>query len=201
VAPVGRPGDAAALPLRRAPDPPKPGATVARHASAGPARTTAGTGRRQLRVAVALGLAVALAIVAAAVVLRPAPAATGPAAPTALGSGPLPAARTADEAAPPSTPVAASRVWLRHGPDLPAARLASLAAAIEAAGYGGLELAPMPFPIDRPRVEFFHPADRAAAEALGRTLAALTGAPLDVRDLGEATLGAEPGRLDLWIDR
>lgn len=155
----------------------------------------ASRGLRQLRAAVAVGLLTAAAIVALAVAFRPASldVPVEPEGPTALGSGPVPAQ------APASTAVAAASVRLRVDSDLSETRRAALSAAVDAAGYGGLEVAEVSSPIDRSRIEFFHPADEAAAEALARSLAPLTGGPVSVHDLSGVTLGAEPGRIDVWV--
>jgi hypothetical protein len=159
------------------------------------ASTPAAGGMRQLAVAVALGLAAAAAIVLAALLFRPAPAATAPDAPSALGSGPLPATAGRNAAA---TAASEASVRLRVGPDLPAARRAALEAAVAASGYAAVDVVAGPEPVDRARVEYFHTDDRAAAEALSRSLAPLTAAPLDVVGLvGPAP--TDPGRLEVWI--
>ncbi|MBP7242857.1 hypothetical protein [Amaricoccus sp.] len=160
-------------------------------------RASGSRGLQQLRAAVVVGLLTAVAIVALAVIFRPESLETGaaPAAtPTALGSGPVPA--PAAEAA---SPVAAVSVRLRVDPDLSAPRRAALEAAVSAAGYGDLEASPTTAPIDRGRIEYFHAADKDAAEALARSLAPLTGGPTAVHDLSAVTLGAAPGRIDAWI--
>lgn len=159
----------------------------------------ASRGLRQLRAAVAVGLLTAVTIVALAVAFRPASldVAVEPEVPTALGSGPVPA--PAATPAPQSTAVAAASVRLRVDSELSETRRAALEAAVDAAGYGGLEVAEVSSPIDRSRIEFFHPADQAAAEALARSLAPLTGGPVAVHDLSGVTLGAEPGRIDVWV--
>ena len=164
-------------------------------------------GRRQVARAVTLGLLAAAALVAAALYLRPAPTPwpgpeaepTNGAAPAdaALGSGPLP--DPADLAAVDATPVEAIAVRLRLGPDLPAALAEDIEAAARAAGYGAVETTEMPIPIDRARIEFFAPADRAAAEALARSLAPVTAGPLPLRDLSAAAGVGAPGRIDVWL--
>jgi hypothetical protein len=156
------------------------------------------SGLRQLRAAVLVGLLTAVAIVALAVAFRPPQldgAATTDAVPTELGSGPVPA----PSAQPEATTTAATAVQLRVDADLPEARRAALEAAIDAAGYGALEVAPSASRIDRGRIEYFHPADKAAAEALARSLAPLTGGPIAVHDLSTVTLDAQPGRVDVWV--
>ncbi|MBP7000379.1 hypothetical protein [Amaricoccus sp.] len=179
---------------------PQPALAVRQRAAVAPPPAPASRGLRQLRAAVLVGLLTAAAIVALAVMFRPEPAAEvaadAAAVPTELGSGPVPAPAAAGPAA---TAVAAAKVRLRVDPDMPEARRAALGAAIDTAGYGALEVSPTTAPIDRGRVEYFHPADEAAAEALARSLAPLTGGPLDVHDLSAITLGAEPGRIDVWV--
>lgn len=163
------------------------------------AAESASPGLRQLRAAVAVGLLTAAAIVALAVAFRPESleiAAEPDAVPTALGSGPVPAPG-AEAAA--STAAADVAVRLRIDPDLADGRRAAFEAATDAAGYGSLEVSPTTAPIDRGRIEYFHPADKDAAEALARSLAPLTGGPVAVHDLSAVTLGAEPGRIDAWI--
>jgi hypothetical protein len=151
-----------------------------------------------LRRAVAVGLTLAAAIVALAVAFRP--GGTDPT-PVDVATAPIPAPAVAPDAGTPATPVADVSVRLRVGPDMPEARLAEVRQAVEAAGFAGVDLTAMPFAIERPRIEFYRPADRAAAEALAAALSPLTAGGLDLRDLGEAAPSAEPRRLDLWLDR
>lgn len=183
--------------------PPQPAMAAASRAHAAPAPVS---GLRQLRAAAAFGLVLAAGIVALAVAFRPAPAPEGAGAvvagagetgaPTALGSGPVPAPAVGDAAA---TPAAAITVNLKVGTGAPEGRSQALEAAIVAAGYGGVSTQPVASDIERSRIEYFHAADRDAAEALARSLAPLTGQPLGVHDMTAVTIDAAPGRIDVLI--
>lgn len=182
--------------------PPKPALAPAARAPAAAVAPRA-SGLRQLRVAVAVGLVLAAGIVALAVAFRPSAdlAATpevAPAdAPTALGSGPVPAPAPGRGVA--ATPAAAASVTLRVEAGVPQGRREALEAAILAAGYAGVAAGPVGAGVERGRIEYFHAADRDAAEGLARSLAPLTGQPLGVHDMSAVTLDAAPGRLDVWI--
>lgn len=160
------------------------------------------SGVADLRRAILAGLLLAVGIVGLALFLRPAPGETT-LAPEAtevrryIGSGPAQAEGGA--AAPASTPAADALVRLRLDPDLTAARRDALGAAARAAGYRAVKVLPMPVPIERSRIEYFAPADRAAAEALARALAPVTGGLVEMRDLGGVGGATEPGRIDAWL--
>lgn len=149
------------------------------------------SGLAQLRLAVVVGLALAAAIVAFAVAFRP--ESSVPAANAVAPSQDVAAPAAARET-PGATPIADMAVRLRVGPAMPEDRIADLREAAAAAGFARIELTVMPFPVTRQRVEFYRPADRAAAEALAATLGSA-----EVRDLGDAAPSAEPRRLDAWI--
>lgn len=156
-----------------------------------PARPrTSGSG--QLLIAVITGLVLALAMVALALHFRPVPGVTD-----------VPAARVETAAldpAPPAaaTPVADAAVRLRFGPGLPEAERTVLREAVLASGFAAVDLSPLPFPVDRARIEYFRPADRPAAENLAAALQPLAG-EIDLRDLTETDGAAEPGRIDAWL--
>ena len=154
-----------------------------------------------LRRGVIAGVVVAVAIVAAALLLRPtvdqgSPSLDAAAIPTSVESAPIPGTRAAAVA---PTPNAEISVRLRLGADSSQGYRDTLRAAVEAAGYGGVEIRAMPFPVDRSRVQFYDPADRPAAEALSRALVPVTGAPLELRDLGPIAGPDEAGSIDAWL--
>lgn len=185
--------DEATIRLRASAAAPRRGAL-----DAGARRSTAG----QLWRAVVLGLAVAAAIVALALAVRPAAAPAGdeaPAAATALGSGPTPlvVASAATEAA--ATPVAQTRVRLRLSPGLSPDDVQAFAAAARAAGYAAVDPMTMPAEAPRSRIEYFAPADRAAAEALARALAPAAGELIETRNLADLAGPDSAGRIEAWI--
>jgi hypothetical protein len=78
-------------------------------------------------------------------------------------------------------------------------RVDGLVAAIGAAGFA-VDVARVPFRIEATRIGYFHPDDRAAAEALRAALA--SGGPnaaAELRDYRGVLPAAAPGSLELWI--
>ena len=156
-----------------------------------------------LLLGIIAGLVVAVALVVMAVMLRPSGDGGAEAAgassevPTAIGPGPAPAPAEAEATA--STPVSEVTVRLRLGPDQPDSFRDALRAAIDASGYAAMEFREMPYPVDRPRIQYYAPSDQAAAEALSRTLAPVTGGPVEIRDLGEIAEAGQAGSIDAWL--
>lgn len=155
-----------------------------------------------LRRGVVAGLIVAVALVVLALAMRPGvgDSASAPAAaavPTALGSAPVLAPATTTGLV--ATPARDITVRLRLGPGFSDAYGASLRSAVDAGGYASVELRSMPYPVDRPRIQFYDPADRPAAEALARALAPLTGELVETRDLAPIARPDEAGSVDVWL--
>ncbi len=166
-------------------------------------------------IAVAVGVSVALATVGAALVFRnsamdeaPLESAVAPppaqpvVQPEAVAVVPVPDEAVVDEeiaAAPAAVPGA---VRLRVGPNLAEADRDALAAALDAAGYGPVQVEVLPFPIAASRVGYYWPEDAAAAEALAafvRGAVQTQGIELGIRDYSRLLQDAAPGRLDVWI--
>jgi hypothetical protein len=162
--------------------------------SAAPAKSA--SGRAELRRAIAIGLILAAALVGAAIALRPAPEESAALAAPQLAAAAGESLRVAGVG-----PVAAADVsiLLRLDPGTPPERRDALDAAAEAAGYGLVEHTLMPLTVARSRIEYFASEDRAAAEALARALAPLTGGQLDARSLADVSGAGEAGRIDVWI--
>jgi hypothetical protein len=150
--------------------------------------------RRSLAFAVIGGLLAAAAIVGAAVHLRPMLMPAAPAPPSdAAPAEPADGAETVAEA---------GGTWLRLGPDVPVEREAEIVSALDAAGYGPVEVRRTGFRITASRIGFYRQEDRDAAEVLSRRILPILGDDQDgitVRDYGKLLPDAAPGRLDLWI--
>ncbi len=159
------------------------------------------SGRRQLRIGVLVGLILAAGIVVLAIMFRPTPAKTAaipaPAAVLTLEGSSVEGSAGGQDAG--ATATSATDVLLRTGPVFGSARLDQLRTAVLGAGYRSVALHPMPFATGRPRIEYFHADDRAAAETLRRVLEPLAGPPLDLRARTGAEVGMRIGRIDVWF--
>ena len=163
---------------------------------------------------VAVGLALALAIVGAAVLFGPASSPRPPEPATEPAPEPVPEpapveapVAAAPEAVPPpqaaASVQAAEAIRLRVGPNLPEAERDAIAAALEGAGYGPVQVEVLPFPIAASRVGYYRAEDAAAAEALAAFVRGVVqgrGIELSTRDYSRLLEDAAPGRLDIWIE-
>lgn len=94
--------------------------------------------------------------------------------------------------------VAAARVMIRIGPDMDERRRAEILAILSAAGFHTVEVQPVPFAVERPRLGYFRAADRTIAEALAGLISPVAG-KVAVRSYDDLLADPAPGRLDLWL--